>query len=290
MATILSISDIIEIGKVSTYLSLNYVDKSALFKGGAVIKPTPPNLITMSWYALEWGYDGNSGAQTDASLRQTGNYCYWLYGKFQLEAQRVINGSGGGGSVIPTPSGGSLPNPYDWRVGIVTTADAPLKEGDTTVTLDGTNGTRDFRGYNIDFYRGGQPDYTTPTPDGTVYYSWNRVTGVFTLLNGAAQLDEQMRISLNLGIATASPASDPQTITYNLTTDTEISNPTNNNLVISVIITPNGFNYTWASDFIFSDNWPVQDGAIAVDTIQVYNFAKINSRWICIGQSLNIPV
>ena len=288
MATILSISDTIELGKVSTYLGLNYVDKSALF-GGAVIKPTPPNLITMSWYALEWGLDGDSGAQTDASLRQTGNYCYWIYGRFQLEAQRVINGAGGGSSVIPTPSGSSLPNPYDWIVSAITTADAPLKEDDTTVTLDGTNGTRDFRGYNIEFYRGGQPDYTTNPQDGSVYYSWNRTTGVFTLLNGAAQLGEPMRITPVLGIATALPTPDPSTITYNLVANTEIANPTNNNLVITVIITPNGFDYTWASDFVFSDNWPEQSGATAVDTIQIYNFAKINSRWICIGQSLNIP-
>lgn len=288
MPTLLTIPEIIEVGKVSTYLSLNYVSKKALF-GNSVINPIPPNLITMSWYALEWGYDGNSGAQTDASLRQTGNYCYWLYGKFQLQAQRIINGAGGGGSVIPTPSGGSLPNPYDWIVGTITTADAPLKEGDTTITFDGTNGTRDFRGYNINFFRSGLTEYTTNPTDGTTHYSWNRVTGEFTLLNGAAQLTERMRITPVLGVAVASPASDPQTVTYNLTATTEIANLINNNLVVSVIITPNGFDYTWASDFVFSDNWPEQPGANAADTIQIYNFAKVNSRWICIGQSLNIP-
>ncbi len=287
MPTILSIADIIELGKVSTYLSLNYTDKSALFKGGAVINPVPPLLIPMSWYALEWGLDG--GAQTDASLRQTGNYCYWIYGKFQLEAQRIINGSAGGGSVVPTPANVLIPNPYDWRVGTITTGDAPLKEGDTTVTLDGTNGNRDFRGYNIEFYRGSQPDYTTNPQDGSVFYSWNRTTGVFTLLNGAAQLDEPMRISPVLGIVTEVPTADPTTVTYNLVTDTLITNLSNSNLVVSVIITPNGFNYTWDTDFIFSDNWPSQPGATAVDTIQIYSFAQINSRWICIGQSLNIP-
>ena len=288
MPTILSISDIIELGKVSTYLAANYVDKGNLF-GGTVIRPTPPTIITMSWYGLEWGYDNNGGAQTDASLRQTGNYCYWLYGKFQLEAQRIINGSGGGGSVIPTPPASALLNPYDWRVGTITTADAPLKEGDTTVTLDGTNGTRDFRGYNIEFYRGSQPDYTTNPQDGSVYYSWNRTTGVFTLLNGAAQLDEPMRIAPVLGIATSLPSPDPSTVTYNLVATTEIANLSNNNLIVSVIITPNGFDYTWASDFVFTDNWPEQPGAIAAGTIQIYTFAQINSKWICIGQSLNAP-
>lgn len=287
MATILSVSDIIELGKISTYLSLNYVDKSSLFKGGAVIKPTPPVMIAMSWYALEWGVDG--GAQTDASLRSTANYCYWLYGKFQLEAQR-ISGGAGGGSVIPTPAGGSLPNPYDWIVGTITTSDAPLKADDTTITLDGTNGTRDFRGYNIEFFRSGQPDYTTNPGDGSVYYSWNRTTGEFTLLNGAASLGEQMRISPVLGVVTSASGSDQATVSYNLTQNTTIQNLTNSNLVVSVIITPNGFDYTWDTDFVFSDNWPEQPGANATDTIQIYNFAKVNSRWICIGQSLNIPV
>lgn len=286
MPTLLTIPEIIEMGKISTYLAANYVSKGK-FWGGTIIKPTPPTLITMSWYALEWGYDNNSGAQTDASLRDTANYCYWLYGMFQLQAQQIAGGSGGG-SVIPTPSGGSLPNPYDWIVGTVTTADAPLKEGDLTITFDGTNGTRDFRGYNINFFRSSLTEYTTNPQDGATYYTWNRATGEFTLSTAAA-LTERMRITPVLGIATALPSSDPQTITYNLTTDTEIANPTNNNLVISVIITANGFNYTWASDFVFSDNWPEQPGQNAANAIQIYNFAKINSRWICIGQSLNIP-
>jgi hypothetical protein len=286
MPTILSVSDIIELGKVTTYLAANYVDRGNLF-GRTVIKPTPPTLITMSWYALEWGND--SGAETDASLRETANYCYWLYGKFQLEAQRIVNGSGGGGSVIPTPTGGSLPNPYDWIVGTITTADSPLKEGDTTITLDGTAGTRDFRGYNIEFSRGSANEHTTNPGDGTVYYSWNRTTGEFVLLNGAAQLGETMRISPVLGIATSAASSDQTTVTYNLTAATEIANLSNSNLVVTVIITPNGFDYTWASDFIFSDNWPTQPGATGVNTIQIYSFAQINSRWICIGQSLNIP-
>ncbi len=286
MPTILSVSDIIELGKVTTYLAANYVDRGNLF-GGTVIKPTPPTLVTMSWYALEWGND--SGNFSDASLRETANYCYWIYGKFQLEAQRIINGSGGGGSVIPTPTGGSLPNPYDWIVGTITTADAPMKEGDESITLDGTGGTRDFRGYNIEFSRGNINEHTTTPPNGEAYYSWNRTTGEFVLLNGAAQLQETMRISPVLGIATSAASSDQTTVTYNLTEATEIANLTNSNLVVTIIITPNGFDYTWASDFVFSDNWPEQPGAVAADTIQIYNFAQINSRWICIGQSLNIP-
>src|SRR6185503_9845049 len=187
MATILSVADIIDLGKVSTYLSANYIRRQGLF-GGTVIKPTPPVQIAFVTDALEWGYDG--GAQTDASLRSTSNYLYWLCGKFQLEAQQIIDGDGGG-SVTPTPAGGTLPYPLDWEI----TADStPLKEGDLSVTLS------QFIGYNIQFTRNNITQNTTAPLDGfSTYYSWDRATGLFTLLAdstpfGAAQLTELFRI------------------------------------------------------------------------------------------------
>lgn len=83
-------------------------------------------------------------------------------------------------------------------------------------------------------------------------------------------------------------------INYNLTIDTEIANidPANVSNVVTFNIRPNGFNYTWGSIFAFSDNWPEQPGANAVNTMQVYTFqynSTIN-KYVCIGQSLNIPV
>lgn len=192
MATILPIQDIIDLGKVSIYLSANYTAKQGLF-GGSVIKPTPPFQIAMVTDALEWGYTG--GAQTATGLRQTANYLYWLCGKFQLEAQQIISGSSGGGSVIPPAGGSTLVNPLDWEVGASSSQTAPLADGETTVTLDGTGGMVDLRGFNINFIRGNLTQYTTPPPDGfSTYYSWSRTTGVFVLLNGAANLGEQFRI------------------------------------------------------------------------------------------------
>jgi len=187
MATILSIAEIIELGRASTYLSANYVSKQGLF-GGSVIKPVLPVQIAFVTDALDWGNSG--GAQTDASLRSTANYAYWLFGKFQLQAQQIIDGDGGG-SVTPTPAGGTLPYPLDWEI---TANSSPLKEGDLSATL--TN----FIGYNIQFTRTGITQYTTAPSDGeSTYYSWNRVTGLFTLLAdtspfGAAQLTERFRI------------------------------------------------------------------------------------------------
>lgn len=187
MATILSVAGIIELGRVSTYLSANYVSKQGLF-GGTVIKPTPPTQLAWVTDALDWGYLG--GAQTSDSLRSTANYLYWLCGRFQLEAQQITDGDGGG-SVTPTPAGGSLVNPLDWEVGTTATGIAPLADGESSVVLDGTNGMPDFRGYNIEFSRGAQVQITT-TSSG-VYYTWNRVTGAFSC-TPAAFLGENFRI------------------------------------------------------------------------------------------------
>lgn len=83
-------------------------------------------------------------------------------------------------------------------------------------------------------------------------------------------------------------------INYSLAVDTEIANidPTKVSNVVTFNIRPNGFNYTWGSIFQFSDNWPEQPGANAVNTIQVYTFQynSVIAKYVCIGQSLNIPV
>lgn len=180
MATILSVIDIIDVGKASIYLSANYTQRQALF-GGTVIKPTPPVQIALVTSALEWGYLG--GAQTSEQLRQVANYLYWMCGKFQLEAQNVISGSGGG-SVAPSSGGSLTPNPLDFIVGV----DSFISTLETTVTIS------QFTGYNVEFDRNGQPQYTTNPGDGSTYYGWNRVTGVFTLYNGAAQDGERFRL------------------------------------------------------------------------------------------------
>lgn len=184
MATILSIADIIEIGDASTYLSSNYTSKQSLF-GKNLTKPVPPVQIAFVTDALRWGSDG--GAQTTASLRSTANYLYWMCGLFQLQAQNIISGPGGG-SISPSPSGGSVPNPYDWEVSASTSSTSPMKSGDTMVTLTL------FIGYNIDFFRNSLTQYTTNPGDGSTYYSWSKTTGVFILLNGAANLTEKFRI------------------------------------------------------------------------------------------------
>lgn len=181
MATILPVDEIIEIGDASTYLSANYVGKQTLF-GGTVIKPTPPVQIAWVTDGLRWGYEG--GAQTAASLRSTANYLYWLCGLFQLQAQNIISGDGGG-SVTPTPSGGTLPFPLDF---IVAASGTPIVDGETSVTIS------QFVGYNIDLYIDNFVLYTTDPGDGSTYYSWNRTTGELVIIDGVPYTGQRIRI------------------------------------------------------------------------------------------------
>lgn len=176
-----TIPEIIEFGEVSTYLAPNYVSTQSLF-GGSVIKPVPPIQIAMVTDGLTWGYDG--GGQSNQSLRSTGNYAYWLYGRFGLQAQNIVNGPGGG-SVIPVGPTTDLPNPLDFIVG----ASSFIATGESTVNIPA------FIGYNVSFDRNGQPQYTTNPGDGSTCFLWNRVTGDFTLINGDAQENERFRIT-----------------------------------------------------------------------------------------------
>ncbi|HRP30441.1 MAG TPA: hypothetical protein PKV73_01050 [Agriterribacter sp.] len=201
MATVLPISEIIEIGNVSIYLSANYTAKRGLF-GGSLIKPVPPVQIAWVTSALSWGYSG--GAQTEQSLRETGNYAYWLYGLFQLQAQNIISGPGGG-SVVPTPSGGGSPNDLDFIV----SASSLIPTGGTSLYIP------QFIGYQVDFARGGIMQYTTPQPGGGTYYSWDSVTGIFTLLSTDPVLyppnateGEPFRIMVDAGGSGSAAATD----------------------------------------------------------------------------------
>lgn len=208
--------DIILWGKISQPLSIYGETKSRAFKGASIDEDHHIKLYverkTVEWY--------NDQATQDADiLYSISNFLFALEGIWGLEAQ-FING-GSGGQVAPvSPSGSStLPDVLDWIISATSSGTSPMKDGDRTVTIDGTNGTPDYRGFNINFYRNGIVQYTTPIGDGSSYYSWNRTTAQFTLFgsapsDGAAQLGEQFRITPDLlGSGTiASTANVPDTI------------------------------------------------------------------------------
>lgn len=180
MSTILTIPEIIEVGRVSTYLSANYTSRQALF-GGNVTKPVPPVQIAFVTDALDWGSSG--GAETAASLRSTANYLYWLCGMFQLQAQRIISGSGGG-SVSPTPGSGALVQ-LNFTVAASGTT---LIDGQSSVTFDGTGSNPDFRGFNLLVNKNGTP--LAQISSAPVYYTWNKALGVLLVVPAAFLGDE----------------------------------------------------------------------------------------------------
>jgi hypothetical protein len=100
----LSISQIINIAKISEYLSALDKVRSGLFGGG-----TPenlPNLIYNIRKAVERKYNQ---LVPDNSLTNTSNYLLAICGKFGFAAQYI---SGTGGSIVPPTPGGTGVNPY----------------------------------------------------------------------------------------------------------------------------------------------------------------------------------
>lgn len=186
---IATISETIDRGKLSIGYAANDNAKGNLFgkrlNSNFVVSPVTIAMVTD---ALEWASDG--GATTDAENREIANYLIWLIGKYGQQAQVTLGDTSGGGSLTP---GGSttLASPIDWEVGATASGIAPLADGESSVTLDGTGGMPDLRGYNIEFSRGAQVQVTTQSS--ISYYTWNRTTGVFTC-TPAATLGENLRI------------------------------------------------------------------------------------------------
>lgn len=159
----LTIAQTLQVGKASIYLSANHNAKGSLF--GARMSPISPLTIAMITDALEWGNDGGQDAD---DLRGLANYAYWLYGKFGLEAQRIVAEGNIGGSVV---AGTIISAPE--RLDFLVSATSFLPTGTTSFTFPST-----WSGFNIEFIRGGVPQ-STITSEST-YFSWNRTTLAFT--------------------------------------------------------------------------------------------------------------
>jgi hypothetical protein len=103
MSAIPTISETVDIGRVSTYLAANYNARGRLFGGN--LNRVSEVQIAMYTDALDWATEG---AQTDATTRNIANYLFWLCGMFAVQAISIIAG-GGGGSVTPVnPPVGSI--------------------------------------------------------------------------------------------------------------------------------------------------------------------------------------
>ncbi len=209
----LTVEEKINIGKVSQFLTANHIAKTGLWGSGLDLRR--PRLLYMVRKNVEWMYNLDP---TNETLIDTSHYLYAISWN-NLRAQRILNISGGGGSISPvTPPSSSLLNDLDWVVGDTASPIAPLADGESYVYLNGEDGMPDFRGLGINYFRGAATQNTTPLGDGSTYYYWNRITGLFQLLGGApafgaAQTGELMRITPDrLGDSSSSSTTSMQTI------------------------------------------------------------------------------
>lgn len=99
--------------------------------------------------------------------RDVANYLYWMCGKFQIEAQFIIQGVGGGIVSVLNPF--ATPNPLEFEV-----------DGSSYVIDGGSSATfTQFIGYNILFMRNNIPQ--SIVNNGGSYFSWNKTTGQFSI-------------------------------------------------------------------------------------------------------------
>jgi len=182
-----TIAEIVSLYPIAQYKAAIDIPSRGLYGGGVNIEL--PQKIRNIGNTVKRIYDADPN---DSTLPLTANFLWTLLGIYGLQALVTEQSAGTIASVVAPPAG--LPLPIDWRVSGTASATAVLATGESSVTLDGTGGMPDLRGYNIAFTRGGLPQYTTDPGDGSTYYSWNRTTGYFQLFNGVAALDEAMRI------------------------------------------------------------------------------------------------
>ena len=163
----MTILQIINIAKYSQPLAMVAIEKGGLNGNG--IDVLLPRKIYSVRKNVEWLYDLDPN---DDTLTFTANYLYSICAPFNLKAAASITG---GGSISPS-SGGTTPSPYDFEVD----ANSFIPTGGSTVTIP------EFIGYNLLFARGGITQSQVVLGGGSSFYSWNKITGLFTCFPAAA--------------------------------------------------------------------------------------------------------
>lgn len=100
-----SVSDIIDIAKISQYLINLDILKGGLYANG--IDLNLPNKIYSVRKNVEWLYELDN---TDSSLTETSNYLYALCAPYSFKAQIILNGGSGTTPIIPV----NPPSGYSW--------------------------------------------------------------------------------------------------------------------------------------------------------------------------------
>ena len=176
-----TVARILELTPPSCYLAANRTAKGALF--GPPVDPRLPLTIYLVYKILKRVYDADP---TYTGVRVVADYLYELIQRYAFKAAAIVDNNTGG--QIAPASGVTVPNPYDFEV----EAASFIPTGDDSVTIS------QFIGYNVNFSRGGIMQNTTNLGDGSSYYSWNLVTGLFTIFPAASE-GELFRIMVDAG-------------------------------------------------------------------------------------------
>ena len=170
-----SIPNIIQWAKASQALAAIGEGKNLATRNGTIEDGLDVKLYTER-KSLEYAY-----AQ-DPSSNQTflvGQGVLALCGQYIFEAQEA---TGSGGSITPiTPS--NAPDEYDFEV----SASSFIADGDSSVTFPPS-----WEGFNILFVRNNITQ--SKVNQGGTYFSWDKTTRTFTLINGNANTGELFQI------------------------------------------------------------------------------------------------
>jgi hypothetical protein len=179
-----TVARILSLANVSQYLAANRVDKGGLFGAPPLDKQLSIKIYLVRRILQKvYDYDPNY-----TGVREVADYLYELIQKFAFKSAAIVDNNTGGQIAPPTPGSGTQPNDLDFEV----TSGSIMADGETTLSIP------QFIGYNVDFARGGIMQNTTSLGDGSSYYSWNNVTGIFTIFPAAAT-GELFRIMVDAG-------------------------------------------------------------------------------------------
>ena len=115
---------------------------------------------------------GENPVSTYPEVRQVANYLYWLCGKFALEGQYILTGTGGGTVVPVNPV--ETPNPIEFEV----TATSFMIDGQSSIAITS------YIGYNLLFVRNNIPQSIVNM--GNSHFTWDKTIGLFTCYGAAS--------------------------------------------------------------------------------------------------------